>query len=64
MKTNHEYLIAIRVRTTKPIPAIADMVAGRAETIDGVEGPAEVLSFLKVIAPEDTIQVVFTTPGT
>lgn len=61
MKTIHEYLIAIRVKTTKPMPAISDMAAGRVETIEGVEGPVEVLSFVEVTEPKDLIQVVFST---
>lgn len=60
-KTKHEYLIAIRVRTTRPISALADMTSGRVETIDGVEGPVEVLSFLEVKEPKDVIQVAFST---
>lgn len=64
MKTTNEYLIAVRVKTSKPLPDIADIAAGRIETLDGVEGPVEVLSFLDVQAPHDVIQVVFSTPGT
>lgn len=61
MKTKHEYLIAIRVRTNKPIGALADVASSRVETIYGVEGPVEVLSFLEVKEPKGVIQVAFST---
>lgn len=57
-KITNEYLIVLRVKTGKPMPMIADLAAGRVQTMDGVERPVEVVSFVDVF-DHGTIQIEF-----